>query len=53
MKKSERERFRDDKIVDEIIEIDGRWRESKLHIFQDVIPHYATAQEEHPLSYFL
>jgi seryl-tRNA synthetase len=29
VKKSERERFRDDKIVDEIIEIDNTWRKSK------------------------
>lgn len=29
MKKSERDRFRDDKIVDEIIEIDQRWRKCK------------------------
>lgn len=32
VKKSERDRFRDDKIVDDIIEIDNKWRKSKLHI---------------------
>ncbi len=30
VKKSERERFRDDSIVDKIIEIDVRWRKSKF-----------------------
>ena len=30
VKKSERDRFRDDKIVDDIIEIDSRWRKRKL-----------------------
>ena len=29
VKKSERDRFRDDKIVDDIIEIDNKWRKSK------------------------
>lgn len=29
VKKSERERFRDDKIVDDIIEIDNHWRKCK------------------------
>jgi seryl-tRNA synthetase len=33
VKKSERERFRDDAIVDQIIEIDARWRKSKFNIF--------------------
>lgn len=30
VKKSERERFRDDSIVDKIIEIDVRWRKSRF-----------------------
>jgi seryl-tRNA synthetase len=30
VKASERARFRDDSIVDQIIEIDNRWRKSKL-----------------------
>lgn len=29
VKKSERERFRDDKVIDEIIEIDVAWRKRK------------------------
>jgi len=33
VKKSERDRFRDDAIVDQIIEIDVRWRKSKFNIF--------------------
>jgi seryl-tRNA synthetase len=32
VKKSERDRFRDDKIVDDIIEIDARWRKSIIKI---------------------
>jgi seryl-tRNA synthetase len=31
VKQSERDRFRDDKIVDEIIEIDVQWRKCKLY----------------------
>ena len=38
VKKSERDRFRDDKIVDEIIEIDGRWRKCK-YSQKFLIPH--------------
>ncbi len=30
VKKSERDRFRDDSIVDQIIEIDNKWRKCKL-----------------------
>lgn len=32
VKKSERDRFRDDTIVDQIIEIDNEWRKSKLSL---------------------
>jgi len=32
VKKSERDRFRDDSIVDQIIEIDNKWRKSKFEI---------------------
>ena len=32
VKKSERDRFRDDSIVDQIIEIDNKWRKCKLLI---------------------
>ena len=31
VKASERARFRDDSIVDQIIEIDNKWRKSMLH----------------------
>ena len=38
VKKSERDRFRDDSIVDQIIEIDNKWRKCKftahLKVFQ-------------------
>jgi seryl-tRNA synthetase len=32
VKKSERDRFRDDSIVDQIIEIDNKWRKCKFII---------------------
>ncbi len=32
VKKSERDRFRDDSIVDQIIEIDNKWRKCKSFI---------------------
>lgn len=32
VKKSERDRFRDDKLVDEIIEIDGQWRKFRYEV---------------------
>ena len=32
VKKSERDRFRDDKIVDEIIELDNSWRKSMPYL---------------------
>ena len=31
VKKSERDRFRDDSIVDQIIEIDNKWRKCKFN----------------------
>ena len=37
VKKSERDRFRDDSIVDQIIEIDNKWRKCK---FQFPISHF-------------
>ena len=34
VKKSERDRFRDDSIVDQIIEIDNKWRKRKFRAHQ-------------------
>jgi seryl-tRNA synthetase len=34
VKKSERDRFRDDSIVDQIIEIDNKWRKRKFRVHQ-------------------
>ena len=36
IKKSERERFRDDKVIDEIIEIDVKWRKCKIYSFSAI-----------------
>ena len=39
VKKSERDRFRDDSIVDQIIEIDNKWRKCKLFMLMSYLQH--------------
>ena len=41
VRKSEADRFRDPKIVDEIIEIDERWRKCKLYLFLSCAERFA------------
>lgn len=42
VKKSERDRFRDDSIVDQIIEIDNKWRKRKLLMLIIYLQHCIT-----------
>jgi seryl-tRNA synthetase len=37
IRKSQRERFKDERLVDEVIELDKQWRQSRLSIFTHLI----------------